>query len=169
MLAALRIAVVDLPQTQRSEIQNLFHDKGWQIIWTPPYTPETQLIEKIWAYTKHFIAKLDSPLRTLQSLLRDALKAFYGDPSNHHDGVTGALCPSLIFRTHQWCIAFIDKHMHKGENLASLAAHPAANPLEEALPLEIDDEIDDEIEAARLEEEPENNDLEEDDDRSDDG
>ena len=93
------------------------------------------------------------------------MKAFYGDPSNHHDGVTGDLSQSLIFHTHKWCDAFIEEHVHKGGNLASLAAHLAANPLEEALPVEIDDET----EAARLEEEQENNDLEEDDDRSDDG
>ena len=114
---------------------------GWQIIWALPYTPEIHRIEEVWAYTKGFIAKLFSPLRTLKTLLRDALKAFCGDPSNHHEGVTDALCESFIFHTHKWCDAFIDEQMHKGRNLASLAAHLAANPLEEALPVEIDDEI----------------------------
>jgi hypothetical protein len=155
LLDALRVAVVGHPESQRSELQNLFDQRGWQIIWTPQYTPETQPIEKVWAYTKNHIASLFTPRRTPSVLLVQTILSFYGNPSVDHEGVTAVLCQKLILHTYKWCNEFINTHMFSGGNLSSLAAHLRDNPGEEAVPVEIDDQIS----AARVEEEKEINDV----------
>jgi len=156
LLDGLRLVVADHPETQRSEIENLFFQRGWQIIWTPPYTPETQPIEKVWAYTKNYIASLFTPNRTPSILVIQTILAFYGDLSTGHEGVTAVLlCQKLIFHTFKWCDYFINLHMHDGGNLSTLATHLQNNPLEEEVPVEIDDQIAN----ARVEEEKENFDI----------
>jgi len=155
LLDGLRVAVVGHPETQRSELQNLFNQRGWQIIWTPQYTPETQPIEKVWAYTKNHIASLFTPRRTPSVLILHTILAFYGNPSADHEGVTSALCQKLISHTYKWCNDFINIHMFIGGNLSSLAAHLRDNPTEEAVPVEMDDRIS----AARVEEQKENYDI----------
>jgi len=142
LLAALKIHVALNPQRQRSAVQKFFDSKGWQIIWTPPYTPQTQPIEKVWGYAKHFIASIFSPSRNLSVLLEDTLQAFYGEPPSDHPGVTTELCQKVISHTYRWCDDFINLHMHDGGNLSTLATHLQNNPDEEAVPVENDDQID---------------------------
>ena len=128
LLSALRLAVVSHPETQRSEIENLFDGRGWQIIWTPQYTPETQPIEKVWAYTKNHIASLFTSRRSPSVLIVQTILAFYGNPSADHEGVTAALCLELICHTYKRCDDFISTHMFSGRNLSSLAAHLRDHP-----------------------------------------
>jgi transposase len=141
LLDSLKVAVAAHPECQLSAIQKIFNQRGWQLIYTPPYTPQCQPIEKVWAYVKHHIASLFEPHRTVAVLLTHTILAFYGDPLVNHPGVTEEFCQSLINHSYKWCNQFIDMHMKEGGNLFTLAAHLSENPIEEAVPVEIEDEV----------------------------
>jgi len=147
LLDALKISVAAHPESQFSAVQKIFNQRGWQLIFTPPYTPECQPIEKVWAYVKHHIASLFDPHRSVALLLTHTILAFYGDPLTNHPGVTEEFCQFLINHSYAWCDRFIHSHMREGGNLSSLAESLRENPLEEA----IAEEIEDEVEGAREE------------------
>lgn len=137
--AALKVELVKHPERQRTEVQRLFDERRWQLIYTPPYTPEVQPIEKVWAYIKHFIASLFTPHRTASILLSHTILAFYGDPPSIHPGVTAELCSSLIDHANEWCNQFIHHHIKERGNLQTLSQWLADNPQEEAIEDEIED------------------------------
>jgi len=141
LLDALKVAVVSHPECQLSAVQKIFNQKGWQLIFTPPYTPQCQPIEKVWAYVKHHIASVFEPNRNAAVLLSQTILAFYGDPFSDWPGVTEEFCQSIINHSYKWCDQFIDMHMKEGGNLFTLAAHLSENPVEEAVPVGILDEI----------------------------
>jgi transposase len=141
LLDALKVAVVAHPECQLSAIQKIFNQRGWQLIYTPPYTPQCQPIEKVWAYVKHHIASLFEPHRSVALLLTHTIMAFYGDPLSNHPGVTEEFCQTLINHSYKWCNEFIDMHMKEGGNLFTLAQSLQEDPLEEAIPVEIEDEV----------------------------
>ena len=147
LLDALKVAVAAHPESQLSAVRKIFNQRGWQLIFTPPYTPQCQPIEKVWAYVKHHIASLFEPHRNAAVLLTQTILSFYGDPSGDWPGVTEEFCQSLINYSYKWCDQFIHMHMKEGGNLSTLAAHLSENPLEEA----VVEEIEDEVEGAREE------------------
>jgi hypothetical protein len=144
---ALKLEISKHPDRQRTEIKKLFDERGWQLIYTPPYTPEVQPIEKVWAFVKNYIASLFTPHRTSSILITHTILAFYGDIPSLHHGVTEELCQSIINNSYKWCDEFISRHMTAGGNLSSLATWLNNNPQEEA----VEDESEDELEGAREE------------------
>jgi hypothetical protein len=134
LLHALKVELPNHPERQKTAVQRLFDERGWQLIYTPPYTPEVQPIEKVWAYVKHVVASHFKPNRTATSLHIDIIMAFYGDPPSLHPGVTPELCSSLIDHAYEWCNHFIQEHMQPEGNLSSLASWLHENPQEEAVP-----------------------------------
>jgi transposase len=144
---ALKVELAKHPERQRTEVKKLFDERGWQLIYTPPYTPQVQPIEKVWAYVKHHIASLFTPNRSETILLTHTILAFYGDLPHLHSGVTAELCQSLINYSNKWCNQFIHHHIKEDGDLSSLANWLNENPLEES----VEDESEDEIEGAREE------------------
>ncbi len=118
---------------QITEIQKLFDQEGWQLLYTPPYTPEVQPIEKVWAYVKHIVASQFTPDRTASSLHVAIIMAFYGKPTLNLSGVTPELCQSLIYHAYRWCDQFINDHIYPGGNLSSLATYLRDHPEQEAV------------------------------------
>jgi hypothetical protein len=155
LLDALKISVASHPESQLSAVQKIFNQRGWQLIFTPPYTPQCQPIEKVWAYVKHHIASLFEPHRNAAVLLTQTILAFYGHPFNDWPGVTEEFCQSLINHSYNWCNQFIHMHMKEGGNLSTLAEAIRENPLEEA----VVEEIEDEVEGAREDGENEVDDI----------
>jgi hypothetical protein len=148
---ALKVELAKHPERQRTEVKKLFDERGWQLIYTPPYTPQVQPIEKVWAYVKNHIASLFTPNRTSSILITQTILAFYGDPPRLHSGVTAELCQSLIDHSYQWCNQFIHNHIREGGDLSSLATWLNKNPQEESA----ENESEDEREGAREEAEDE--------------
>jgi hypothetical protein len=142
-------------ENQRDELEKIFNPLGWQLIFTPPYTPETQPIEKIWAFVKNYVAKNYNPNNNTDKLIKDIKRGFYGNPKKNHPGVTPNLCNKIITHCYNWCNDFIDKNMHSGRNLSTLVQHLSENN-EEIIP-NLDNSI--VIEAEREEEERKSRDI----------
>jgi transposase len=145
---SLRVELPKHKEFQTTEIQKLFDRERWQLIYTPPYTPEVQPIEKVWAYVKHIIASQFTPSRTKVSLHVDVIMAFYGNPHDNYPGITEEFCQSVIDHSLKWCNQFINDHIFPGGNLSSLAQWIEEHPEEEG----VEDANEDIIEGAIEEE-----------------
>ena len=67
------------PKSLRTELQAYFEDKDvGYLIWTPPYCPDLQPIELLWAYVKTRVAKDWFKGRKLRALFDQLMNAFYG-------------------------------------------------------------------------------------------
>ena len=139
---ALRVELPKHQEFQTTEVQRIFDQLGWQLIYTPPYTPEVQPIEKVWAYVKHIVASSFTSTRTAATLHVDLVMAFYGGNPLSPPGVTAEFCQSVIQHSFKWCDQFISTHVYPGGNLASLAQWIHEHPEQEAVADENQDVID---------------------------
>ena len=105
------------PQLQRTLLEKLFEEKSLDtrpnmpdyhyLIFTPPYCPQVQPMELVWAYVKAYVAKQFKPSRTLQQLIEQTKVAFTGD-GIRHEGVSKKMVRDMISHTHKYCNILID-------------------------------------------------------------
>ena len=72
----LQAWLVQNPETQVGELQKLFDDQGWELLWTPPYTPQLQPIELCWAFSKGHVASKFRLHRTVGEAREELYNAF---------------------------------------------------------------------------------------------
>jgi len=112
------------PGNQIGELQKLFDTLGWELIWTPPYTPTVQPIELCWAYCKGIVAQLFFTGRNIQQTREALFDAFYGNNAGK-EGYTPDLARRHINHCHDWCNSYIaDDEVLSGtiDNLSASAA-----------------------------------------------
>ena len=66
---------------EKSELEKLFAEpeyEGWRIIYTPPYCPKFQPIERVWGYTKNGVATEFRSKRTPNMVWEDVKTMWYG-------------------------------------------------------------------------------------------
>ena len=82
MQAAIKKHVgTNYPHRMCTKIVKYFYTRHWILIWTPPYCPDVQPIEKLWAHTKNGVAKnYNGHMRTLPQLYDQIMTEFYGGP-----------------------------------------------------------------------------------------
>jgi len=56
LLAAVRKFLDEHPDHNRTVIEQLMSDKGYSLVYTPPFCPEMQPIELLWAEVKRYVA-----------------------------------------------------------------------------------------------------------------
>lgn len=88
--AELREYLKTRPDLQRSQLQSFFKEKGWILIFTPPYTPVLQPIvlqpiELVWAFVKGKVAGRYKIGRTLKRTREQLMDAFYGRENDIQD------------------------------------------------------------------------------------
>jgi hypothetical protein len=71
-----------------------------RVIYTPPYNPLFQPMEKAWGYGKAYIAKHHFKDRSMAHLRDATLRAFYGD-GLRHTGITSVMCRNWINGCHK--------------------------------------------------------------------
>lgn len=124
MKQRLKQFLVDNPGFQKTEVQKLFDKHGFQLIYTPPYTPTTQPIELIWSYVKGYVARRFTNNRTMEMLRVQTLAGMYGDSANKHEGVTAELCKKVINKCQRWCNSFLQTDSELGGSLSALTKNP---------------------------------------------
>ena len=92
----------DHPDINRTEVAKLFDTNHHQLLYTPPYLPAVQPIERLWAYVKNYVASQYTSGRTIPMLLEQTYKGFYGD-GQQHAGVTKELCANVIRHSIEYC------------------------------------------------------------------
>jgi hypothetical protein len=107
MKEAMKKHLKDYPEKNRTRLQEVFVKHGYELIFTPPYTPQTQPIELVWAHVKNYVARqtdAHSNVASLQGLVR---QGFYGDAAGHQ-ACDASLCSRLIGSCHKWMNKFIE-------------------------------------------------------------
>jgi hypothetical protein len=142
MQAYVKQYLKEHPQLSRSRLQKVMDQHGYRLIFTPPYTPELQPIELLWADVKNFAARSTSSSSNAESLQQLIRLRFYGDPARNHGGVTPALCERLIGHCLKWMNEFIaaDQDMVGSLEDLSLAGEPEADLWEDMWEGEVEEE-----------------------------
>ena len=96
------------PDVNRTEVAKLMAQHKHELIYTPPYLPGVQPIERLWAYVKNHVASQYRTGRTMRDLIRQTYQGLYGD-SDKHVGVDAQLCASVIEHSHSFCNHLIEQ------------------------------------------------------------
>jgi hypothetical protein len=92
--ALLKILRRDHPSLLNTRLMNLFQEKQWILIFTPPYSPQYQPIELVWAHCKGYVAMNYHNQRTMESTAEQFRAALYGN----HDASHKQLDTSALIR-----------------------------------------------------------------------
>ena len=106
--AELMVYLAAHPGMNRTEVAKLFVAHGHELIYTPPYLPGVQPIERLWAYVKNHVAAQYRRGRTVPELVSQTYQGFYGDGAQHA-GVDAALCTRVIEHSHSFCNHLIEQ------------------------------------------------------------
>jgi len=103
MQQAVRLHLHANPHINQTEIDKLLQPLAYSIVWTPPFVPEVQPIELIWAHVKSVVASHYTLNRTIDQTRQQTDDAF--------DAITAAMIQKRIAHCHTW----IDAFMHTEE------------------------------------------------------
>ena len=76
--AVIRICNSTFPEVLDSKVERMFREKGWKIIWTPPYCPKFQPIELVWGVGKQRAGTLYFKGRDLKTTREHLRRGWYG-------------------------------------------------------------------------------------------
>ena len=90
------------PHVLESELEKWASDHGHILVFTPPYCPDLQPIELVWAIVKGRVARDWYPERTLRETFQQLCNGFYGGPTRiktRWKKIGARLCQRLIRRS----------------------------------------------------------------------
>ena len=67
------------PKANRTEVAKLMAPHKHELIYTPPYLPCVQPIERLWAYVKNHVAARYHSGRSMREVIAQAYQGLYGD------------------------------------------------------------------------------------------
>ena len=118
MKLALRAHLMQNSDKTPSITHELMYKHGHKLLWTPPFEPGPQPIERIWGQVKGCVARMYSVGRKMDETLTHLHHALYthqyGDVSKTGlaFGVTCAHCRGSIERSETWINRYITEHSH---------------------------------------------------------
>jgi len=99
LLAAVRKWLDEHPDHNRSVVEQLMSDAGHALVYTPPFCPEVQPIELLWARVKRYVAARSTHNRSLTEARAQTEHSF--------EQVTKLFCNSVVKHCHDWIDAFL--------------------------------------------------------------
>ena len=97
LIAAVEKWLDEHPDHNRTVVEQLFDDKGHSLIYTPPFCPEVQPIELLWAKVKRYVSDRSTHNRSVSEARQQT-----------EDEVTKMLCNSIIKHCHDWIDSFLN-------------------------------------------------------------
>jgi len=97
--AVKKHAKKNCPERLKSELEILFGKddfEGWKIVYTPPYCPKFQPIERLWGFTKNGVATEYRASRTIPQLQVDVMTMWYGGVGAKTGAVREGVTPELV-------------------------------------------------------------------------
>ena len=79
------------PENLEEQVETFMRKRGWELIWTPPYMPQFQPIERFWAYGKRFVGMNFELKRTMRDVWQQLRKGLYGTPRRQAKRGAGSL------------------------------------------------------------------------------
>jgi hypothetical protein len=99
LIAATAKWLDENPDHNRTVIEQLFDDVGHTLVYTPPFCPEVQPIELLWAKVKRYVAD--------RSLLGRSITEARQQTEEGFEQITKMFCNSIIKHCHDWIDAFL--------------------------------------------------------------
>jgi hypothetical protein len=117
------------PELNTSLLRSLLDKHKHQLIYTPPYLPDVQPIERAWAYIKAYVASQFKNGRNMDELTQQVFKGMYGDGTDHH-GLTMQHAGNIIRHSLHCCEALISEDDSLGGDIFTLrCAVPLTKPI----------------------------------------
>lgn len=82
------------PTKLMEKVEVFMHERGWQLIWTPPYMPSFQPIELFWQHGKHYVSFNYHTKRNMVEVWQQVRKGWYGEGQD--GGWKPANCGKLV-------------------------------------------------------------------------
>jgi len=148
MQQAVRSHLHANPHINKTEVDKLLQPLEYFIAWTPPFVPEVQPIELIWAHVKNVVASRYTLNRTIDQSRQQTDDVF--------DTITATMIQKRIAHCHAWINAFIQTEeagslRQYGSLMQLVDADPRATLPSDLSPPRLDDFL-----AGSVEDEPDN-------------
>ena len=108
MQESLRAHLNAHPELNRTEVCKLMVKHKHELLYTPPYLPGVQPIERLWAYVKNYVAAQYKAGRSMRELMAHTYAGFYGD-SDKHSAVDAAMALRVIRHSWEFCNYLIEQ------------------------------------------------------------
>lgn len=99
LIAAVQHWLDEHPDHNQTVVEQLMKDEGWSLIYTPPYCPEVQPIELLWAEVKRYVAARSTHNRSLTEARQQTEEGF--------EQVTKLFCNGIVKHCHDWMDQFL--------------------------------------------------------------
>jgi hypothetical protein len=99
LLTAVQKWLAEHPDHNRTVVEQLMSDAGHALVYTPPYCPEVQPIELLWAKVKRYVAARSTHGRSLTEAREQTEEGF--------EAVTRMFCNSIVKHCHDWIDQFL--------------------------------------------------------------
>jgi hypothetical protein len=99
LIAAIDQWLTEHPNHNRTVVEQLMDDAGHTLVYTPPWCPEVQPIELLWAAVKRYVAN-HSTLGRSMTLAREHTEEGF-------ETITKMFCNSIIKHCHDWIDSFL--------------------------------------------------------------
>jgi transposase len=99
LIAAVQKWLAEHPDHNRTVVEQLMSDGGHSLIYTPPFCPEVQPIELLWAEVKRYVADHATHNRSLTEAREQTEHGF--------EQVTKLFCNSIVKHCHDWIDHFL--------------------------------------------------------------
>jgi hypothetical protein len=119
LIAALQKWLDDHPDHNRTVVEQLMDDAGHSLVYTPPFCPEVQPIELLWAKVKRYVADRSTHNRSMTEARKQTEEGF--------EQITKLFCNSIVKHCHDWIDGFIQtdaaEDLHQCGTLAGVIKH----------------------------------------------
>jgi transposase len=99
LIAAVKKWLEEHPDHNETVVEQLMKDAGYSLIYTPPYCPEVQPIELLWAKVKRYVAD--------RSILNRSITKTREQTEEGFEEITKMFCNSIVRHCHDWIDTFI--------------------------------------------------------------
>jgi transposase len=99
LLTAVQRWLDEHPDHNRTVVEQLMSDAGHSLIYTPPFCPEVQPIELLWAQVKRYVAARSTHNRSMTEAREQTEQAF--------ERITKMFCNSVVKHCHDWIDGFL--------------------------------------------------------------
>jgi transposase len=143
LLAAVKKWLDEHPDHNETVVEQLMKDAGHSLIYTPPFCPEVQPIELLWAKVKRYVADRATHNRSVTEAREQTEEGF--------EQITKMFCNSIIKHCHNWIDAFIKTEaaedlkqcgslakVMKNLSLLKIASTKASPTYDAPVPMDID-------------------------------
>jgi transposase len=139
LLAAVQKWLDEHPDHNRTVVEQLMSDAGHSLVYTPPFCPEVQPIELLWAKVKRYVADRSTHNRSLTEARQQTEEGF--------EAVTKMFCNNIVKHCHEWIDQFLQtdaaEDLRQCGTLAGVIKHlpllkAASTPITAAAPMQID-------------------------------